>query len=75
MLLGSEPMNPNSKIFIPGKPVASRNSITASSIKPKSSAIIGKSPSSFFTASNKSNPGPFTHSPPVASVAPAGISQ
>src|SRR5215213_9354686 len=60
---------------IPGKPNSSRNATTSGVITPRSSAMIGSSPSVLRIAVKSSFPGASTHWPRSAVLSPPGISQ
>ena len=60
---------------MPGKPNASRSASTVGVIRPRSSAMIGTSPSVPRAASKRSAPGPGTQRPLSAVASPAGTSQ
>ena len=60
---------------MPGKPHWSRNASTSGVMRPRSSAMSGRLPSSARTVSKKSTPGPSTQRPISAVGLPAGTSQ
>ena len=66
------PSKANWRTRVPGTRNSSRSAQTSGVIKPKSSAMNGSPPNSFFTALKKSAPGPRTHWPDWAVGAPAG---